>query len=120
MVVKRDLVAANRAPVRRVERKYDPPASQFAERQILVGRDAESEIGRHSSRCQKLGHDVLPLMQRRPNMETGARGRLDACQESFCSAAELGQLMAVKVWHSALCMLTALAACESKPGLERD
>jgi hypothetical protein len=64
LVVKGDLVAANRAPVGRVKRKDDAVATQFAERQILIRRNAQSELGRRCSWRQKLGHDGLPLMQR--------------------------------------------------------
>jgi hypothetical protein len=41
LVVERDLVAANRAPIGRVEGEYHPATSQFAERQILIRRNAQ-------------------------------------------------------------------------------
>jgi hypothetical protein len=40
LIVERDLVAAHRTPVRRVEGEYDRLSGEVAERQILVRSDA--------------------------------------------------------------------------------
>src|SRR3981081_352006 len=61
-IVKRHLVAADRAPVRRIERKDDRPSLQIAEREPLIGRDPQLEIWGGCAGGQNLGHSIRFLL----------------------------------------------------------
>jgi len=61
-IVKRHLVAADRAPVRRIESKDDLPSLQIAEREPLIGRDPQLEIGSGCAGGQNLGHSIRFLL----------------------------------------------------------
>src|ERR1700741_1287116 len=59
-VVKCHLIAAHRAPVGRIERQHDRPASKIAQREILVGCYAKRKAGSDSTGRQYLRHSFSP------------------------------------------------------------
>src|ERR1700722_19906422 len=56
LVVEGHLVSAYRTPVSWVKSQNHRPASQFVERQGLIGGDVQSEIRRRRARRQNLRH----------------------------------------------------------------
>src|SRR5437870_3124869 len=61
LIVEGHLVPAHRAPVGWIKSQDHRPASQFLERQGLVGRDVQSEIRRRRARRQNLRHATSVL-----------------------------------------------------------
>src|SRR5258707_2280747 len=64
-IVKRHLVAADRAPIRRIESKDDRPSLQIAEREPLIGRDPQLEIGSGCAGGLNLRHSLRLLYRAR-------------------------------------------------------
>ena len=62
-VVQSHLIAAHGTPVRGIEGHDDGPATQFAEREALIGSDVKSELGSGSSGGQQFSHGNLLCMR---------------------------------------------------------
>src|SRR6267142_5017527 len=74
LVVERHLVAADRAPVGRIEGENDRLARQISEGEILIGRDAQRESRCACSCGQNVCH-FFPLLMLPPSEKTGSLAR---------------------------------------------
>jgi hypothetical protein len=67
-VVKRHLIAANRAPVRRIEGKDHGLAAQILQREPLIRSDAQLEVRSGCSFRQDVSHVLFPIVKSRAKL----------------------------------------------------